>query len=143
MYGALDISTSGMIAQRTRHDGFAANIANYNAFSVDAAGNVDPYRRRQVLVAPGNPTATTAEGRRMGVHVSEIQINQNAVRPKFDPTNPYASKSGPDTGYILMPDIDLVTEQVDDLEAKRAYEANLVAAEATKSMMAQALRLIA
>ena len=54
-----------------------------------------------------------------------------------------AEQSGLHQGYVLTPDIDAVTEQINGMEAMRAYEANAVAAEASKTMMAQALRLIA
>jgi flagellar basal-body rod protein FlgC len=138
MYGALDISTSGLVAQRVRMTAISANIANQGTI-LDSDGRVNPYRRRQVHFAPGDPTAPTRQGRAMGVHVAEIQVNQDAIRWKFDPTNPYANREG----YVPYPDIDPVTEQINALEASRAYEANLAAAEATKSMMAQALRLLA
>src|SRR5438309_2297905 len=128
MYGTLDISTSGMIAQRTRLEAIAANIANKDAI-LDPSGKVNPYRSRKALFAPGDPGARTAEGRRLGVHVAEIQIDQNAVRWKHDPSNPYAERAGAHEGYILMPDIDAVTEQINGMEALRAYEANVVAAE--------------
>jgi flagellar basal-body rod protein FlgC len=94
-------------------------------------------------MTPGDPSAKSADGRRMGVHVAAIQIDPRAVRWQHDPSNPLAEKAGEHTGYVLVPDISLVTEQINKLEAERAYEANLAAAEATKSMMAQALRLIA
>ncbi len=142
MYGTLDISTSGMIAQRTRLEVIAANIANKDAI-LDSTGRVNPYRRRQVHFAAGDPTARTAAGRSMGVHVAEIQVNQDAVRLKRDPGNPLAYKSGPNAGYVPIPDIDPVTEQINAMEALRAYEANVMAAESTKTMMAQALRLLA
>src|SRR5690606_20623364 len=99
MYGSLDISTSGMIAQRTRLEVISANLANKDAF-LDASGQVNPYRRREVHFAPGDPAARTASGRRLGVHVAEIHINQDAIRLKHDPESPYAYKSGPNTGYI-------------------------------------------
>ena len=142
MYGALDISTSGMVAQRTRLEAIAANLAGKDA-TYDAAGRVSAYKRRQVHIAAGDPLSHTSEGRQLGVHVAEIQINEAAVRLKYDPKNPDAYQDGPNAGYIAVPDIDLVTEQINGMEAMRAYEANVVAAEATKSMMAQALRLIA
>jgi len=44
---------------------------------------------------------------------------------------------------VPQPNVNPVVEQINALEASRAYEANVVAAEATKSMMAQALRLLA
>ena len=143
MYGSLDISTSGMIAQRTRLAVIQANIANKNTI-LDSNNNVNPYRRRIAYFAPGDPTATTAEGRKFGVHVASIEADQTPLRPKqYDPTSPYAYKSGPYKDYVADTNINTVVEQVNAMEASRAYEANAVAAEATKSMMAQALRLLA
>jgi flagellar basal-body rod protein FlgC len=142
MYGTLDISTSGMIAQRTRLEVISANIANKDSI-LDADLQVNPYRRRQVHFAPGNPGARSAEGRQLGVHIAEIQINHDAIRLRYDPASPYAYKDGPSAGYVPTPDIDAVTEQINAMEALRAYEANVIAAEGTKTMMAQALRLLA
>ena len=143
MYGSLDISTSGMIAQRTRLAVIQANIANRNTI-LDAQGNVNPYRRRIVHFAPGDPTARTAQGRQLGVHVAEIQLDPTPVQPReYDPSNPYAYKSGPYKGYVPDTNINPIVEQINALEASRAYEANIAAAEATKTMISQALRLLA
>lgn len=143
MYGSLDISTSGMIAQRTRLQVVAANIANRNAI-LDSAGNVNPYRRRIVGFAPGDPSATTEEGRSFGVHVAAIDLDSSPLQmQEFDPGSPYAYKSGPNAGYVPGTNINPVWEQVNAMEASRAYEANVVAAEAVKTMMGQALRLLA
>lgn len=142
MYGALDISTSGMIAQRTRLEVVAANIANKDAI-LDSSGRVNPYRRREVFFAPGDPSAKTGAGRKMGVHVAAIEQDDAPFNLKYDPSSPYAYKDGPNAGYVPTPNINPVMEQVNAMEAARAYEANVVAAEATKSMVAQALRLLA
>ena len=142
MYGMLDVSTSGMIAQRIRLTAIAANIANKNAV-LDEHGNVSPYRARQVLLAPGDPSAKSAQGRNFGVHVADIQIDQSPYNLTFDPDSPLAYKSGPHAGYVPESNVNPVLEQVNALEASRAYEANVVAAEATKTMMAQEMRLLA
>ncbi len=139
MYGSLDISTSGMIAQRIRLEAISANLANKDAI-LNSKGEYDPFRRREVMFAAGNPGASTPGGQEMGVHVSEIFVNQDALREQFAPGSPYDDDKD---GYILVPDIDPVTEQVNAMEAMRAYEANVAAAQATKTMMAQALRLLA
>ncbi|MFI4896517.1 MAG: flagellar basal body rod protein FlgC [Phycisphaerales bacterium JB059] len=138
MYGALDISTSGMIAQRTRLTTIAANIANADTL-VNAQGEYDPYRRRIVSFAPGDPGARSEEARSMGVHVSGIDLDRAPLVPKHDPDSPYADEKG----YVMTPNINPVVEQINAMETARAYEANVVAAETTKTMMAQALRLLA
>lgn len=142
MYGILDISTSGMVAQRTRLNAISANIANRNAV-LDAEGNVNPYRARRVHFAPGDPSARTAEGAAMGVHVAKIELDGSPPNMRWDPGNPLAYKSGPREGYVPEPNVNPILEQINALDASRAYEANVVAAEATKSMMSQVLRLLA
>jgi flagellar basal-body rod protein FlgC len=142
MYGALDISTSGMTVQRARMASIAANIANKSTI-LDEKGNVNPYRARQVIFAPGDPQATSPEGRALGVHVAGIKIDQGEFNYRWDPTNPYAIQKGEKRGYVPEPNVNPVIEQLNAMEASRAYEANVVAAETTKQMMAQALRLLA
>jgi flagellar basal-body rod protein FlgC len=143
MYGALDISVSGLVAQRTRMDVIAANLANRESI-VDAQGNPNPYRRRMAIFQPGDPTARTERGQSLGVHVGKIELDQSDFRKVLDPDSPYAQPEGsPDAGYVYYPNIDSVSENVNAVDAVRAYEANVAAAEATKSMIAQALRLIA
>lgn len=138
MYGTLDISTSGMIAQRTRMTVIASNLANASSITNDR-GEYDPYLRRAAMIAPGDPSANTAAGRSMGVHVAEIAIETGALRPEHMPESRFADKDG----YVMVPDIDPTQEWVNAMQASRAYEANIAAAETTKSMMAQALRLLA
>ena len=133
MYGSLDISTSGMIAQRTRMTVIASNIANVNSIQ-NSKGEYEPYLRRAAMLSPAG-----SDGQPMGVQVSEVQIMQGAVKAAWRPGHPNAD----DDGNIMVPDIDTTSEWVNGLEASRAYEANVVAAEASKSMMAQALRLLA
>jgi flagellar basal-body rod protein FlgC len=142
MYGALDISTSGMIAQRTRLETISANLANKDSI-LDATGKVNPYRARTVYFAPGDPSARTPEGQRMGVHIARIGINRSPLDEHWDPDSPFAYKSGPRAGYVPESNVKPVIEQINAIDASRAYEANIAAAEATKAMMAQALRLIA
>lgn len=143
MYGALDIAVSGMIAQRTRLDVITANVVNKDAI-LDAKDEVNPYQRRITLFSPGDPSAKTAQGRRLGVHVADIALDPTPFQPRvYDPGSPYAYKDGPYKGYVAGTNINSVVEQIDQMEALRSYEASVVAAETTKTMMAQGLRLIA
>lgn len=139
MYGALDISTSGMIAQRTRMTAIAANIANKNAVYPDGT----PYRARHVMFSPGDPTSGTPGGKGWGVHVAQIQVDQSPFNLRWDPGDPRAIKSGAKAGYVEESNVNEVMEQVNAMEAGRAYDANATAAEATKAMIGQALRLLA
>ncbi len=138
MFGLLDISTSGMMAQRTRLTAISANIANRNSIEPDGT----PFRARMVMFSPGNPGAESADGRNLGVHVSSIEQDQSAFNLRFEPGDPRALKSGPYKGYVQDSNVNMVTEQVNMMQAVRSYEANAAAAEATRSMMNQALRLL-
>ena len=142
MYGSLDISTSGMIAQRIRVEAAAANMVNKDSVSM-VGGRPEPYRARHVMLSSGDPTAITAEGKQFGVHVADIALSEAPPNYKYDPESPFAMKDGPRPGYVPFPNINPMIEQINGMEAARAYEANVVAAETTKTMMAQALRLIA
>ena len=138
MYGALDISTSGMIAQRTRLTAISANIANKNSVYPDGT----PYRARHVMFATGDPASRSAEGKGWGVHVAQVQIDPSPFNMHWDPGDPMAIKSGPQAGYVLDSNVNPIMEQINAMEAGRAYEANATAAEATKAMIGQALRLL-
>ncbi|MEM9883535.1 MAG: flagellar basal body rod protein FlgC, partial [Planctomycetota bacterium] len=133
MFGALDTSTSGLVANRIRLETVAANVANANSID-DGDGNNVPFRRRIALLAEGDPTTNGP-----GVHVAEIAHDPAPFRKKFEPNHPLADGEG----YVSYPNINPIHEQVNALEIARAYEANIQAAEATKAMMQSALRLIA
>lgn len=134
MYGLLDISTSGMVAQRTRVEVATANIANANSI-LNPNDDNEPFRRRMAMLAPGDPQS----GNPLGVHVSQIVLADGDFKQKYAPGHPYADEQG----YIYTPDIDITTETVNAMEASRAYEANVMAAEATKAMLAASLRILA
>lgn len=138
MYGSLDISTSGMVAQRIRMTTIASNLANANSLA-NSRGEYDPYLRKAALFAPGDPDAASGEGRAMGVHVAGIEVGENPLRREYRPDSPFKDAEG----YVMVPNIDTTTEWVNAMQASRAYEANVAAAETSKTMMAQALRLLA
>ncbi len=132
-----------MVAQRVRHETIVANIANSNTI-LDAQGNVSPFQRRMVMFAPGAPSSSNPSARALGVHVAKIELDRTPARPReYDPDSPYAYTSGPYKGYVPATNINPIVENINALEAGRAYEANVAAAEATKTMIAQALRLLA
>lgn len=134
MFGSLSISASGLAAQRTRLEVASANLANKDAV-YDAQGRYNPFRRRIAILSAGDP----ASGNGMGVHVQQIQQDRSPLRKVHDPNHPLADANG----YVNYPNVDPAFEMIDALEASRAYEANIAAAEATKSMLQSSLRLLA
>lgn len=132
MFGVLNTSASGLVAQRVRLEAIASNVANMNTID-DGTGQ--PFRRRITLFAQGDP----ATGSEAGVHVKDILLDDKPFRKEWSPGHP-ADKDG--DGYIEMPNINSAIETVNAMEAMRAYEANVTAAQATKQMMQAALKLL-
>jgi flagellar basal-body rod protein FlgC len=133
MFDALDMGASGLLAQRTRLDTIAANIANANT-THDATGKVNPYRRRFVVFAAGHPNQPA----KAGVRVAGVQVDPSPFQRRFEPGHPDSDAQG----YVSYPNIDLAVEYVNALEASRAYEANVSMMEVSKAMINASLRLI-
>ena len=133
MFGALDISTSGLVAQRIQLDTIAGNIANSQS-TRRPDGRPGPFLRRVALLAPGDGNGGP------GVHVQKV-IEDTRSQPRLvrDPGHPDADANG----FVQYPNIDMSTEMINAMVAARAYEANITAMEATKSILASTLRILA
>ena len=139
MYGALDISTSALVAHRANLDVIAGNIAMKDV-TRDAHGNPIPYRRRVALLASGDPS----RGRNApGVHVAAIKEDPTPFGLRWDPTHPDAVKEGRNKGMVRVSNVNVHTEMVNAMQAQRAYEANVTVIEMAKTMARSTLRLIA
>jgi len=136
VFGSLDISTSGLVAQRIRLDTIAGNIANAQATS-RADGQPGPYKRRMALFSTGDGRGGP------GVHVREVAEDPSRGPMIYKPEHPDAIQTGPQRGYVEYPNVDHATEMVNAMLASRAYEANVTAMEATKDMISSTLRLLA
>lgn len=140
-FGAMDISASGMTAQRLRTDVIAENIANVNTTRDE---NGTAYRRKTVVFEekPSDSfndylsVASSSIGN--GVKVSAIvEDTETAMTLVYDPSHPDANEEG----YVEYPNVNTVTEMTNLIDASRAYEANVTAFNATKSMTTQALQI--
>ena len=140
MFSSLDISTSAMVAQRTRLNVISSNLANMSS-THNEAGEAVPYQARYVTFTT-DESLGNAHGA-AGVQVASVETSNSEPRYKYQPGHPDAILDGPYKGYVAYPDIDLTTEFVDALEATRAYEANVGVVEITKSLTQQTLRILA
>jgi flagellar basal-body rod protein FlgC len=140
MFTALDISTSALVAQRTRLNAIAGNLANIST-THNELGEAQPYQPRFVTFQTDNSLGGV-EGA-AGVRVSSIESGQVEPNWKFQPGHPDAVKEGEHAGFVAYPGIDMMTEMVDSIEASRAYEANLSVIGVTKSLTQQSLKIIA
>ena len=145
MFGGLEISASGLTAQRLRMDVTAENLANAQTTK---GADGQPYRRKEVVlreISQGGFGAqltaamgTGAKSRPGGVEVAEIASDQTAGKMVYDPSHPDANAQG----YVQMPNVDTVTEMVDLIDSSRAYEANVTAMQASKQMFTKTLELL-
>lgn len=134
--GAMDISTSGLVAYRARLDAISSNLANLST-AVNEDGENKPYQARFTVVAPDESLATRHGA--VGVKVVSVETDDAEPLYKYEPNNPLAD----DRGYVAYPNIDMTREMTDALIATRAYEANLGVIEVTKAMGQQTLRILA
>src|SRR5262245_38802291 len=140
MLRALDISTSGLVAQRIRLDAISSNLANLTSQERDERGRIEPDQARCVGFETGQERGTGGGG--VGVTVASVETERIEPLYRWQPEHPYAIKDGPKKGYVAYPKINMTAEMVDALVATRAYEANLGAMELSKNMAQQSLRIL-
>lgn len=145
LFGGLEISASGLTAERLRMDVSAENLANAQT---TRGTDGQPYRRKEVVLqeAPGSfgASLSAAMGAQSGSQGGGVQVAgvvQDTATPLkrvYDPGHPDADAQG----YVSMPNVDTVTEMVDLISAQRAYEANVTAMQAAKQMFSRTLELL-
>ena len=141
LFTSFDISASGMTAERLRSDTISQNIAN-----IDTTRTADgkPYVRKTVLFEEKPASAfddilmTTIGQVGSGVKVTKIvNDTSTAMNKVYDPSHPDADENG----YVLYPNVNTVTEMTNLIDASRAYEANVTAFDASKSMASKGLNV--
>ncbi len=140
MFTALDVSTSALVAQRTRLNAIAGNLANIST-THNELGESQPYQPRFVTFQTDDAIGG-AEGS-AGVRVAAIETANVEPNWKYQPGHPDAVKEGEHAGFVAYPGIDMMAEMVDSIEASRAYEANLSMIGVTKGITQQSLKIIA
>jgi flagellar basal-body rod protein FlgC len=140
MFRALDISASGLHAERTRMDVIADNIANVES----GADGASAYRRKEVLLVArpwgsqrgfGSSAGGAESG---GVAVAAVREDQSPPLLVYRPDDPSADAQG----YVHLPNVNLPLEMVDMVAATRAYEANTAAFRAGREMLRRALDIM-
>ena len=156
-FGALDISASGLTAQRLRMDTISQNIANVSTTHTADGG---PYRRKVTLFeeraepAPFSGYLRQAGGQTplhghwhaansgggsigIGVRVARIFEDDAPFKLVYEPGHPDANADG----YVSLPNVDVVTEMINMISASRSYEANVTSINTTKSLANKALEI--
>ncbi len=160
IFAGLNISASGLTAQRKKMNAIASNMANAETTKTDTG---EPYRRKLInFRSNGHQTFTevmkktdvgltatnkmhfdsftnseTTQGTMQG-GVNPVELNDTApFKQIYDPNHPDADENG----YVKMPNVNVVTEMVEMISASRAYEANVTAVNAAKQIAKDALEI--
>ncbi len=137
---SLNISASGMTAQRLRLDVVSDNIANIETTRTEDGTS---YQRKMVVLEAQESqfqSVLNTEIKKQvgaGVQVASIEEDQTELKAVYNPEHPDADEEG----YVYMPNIDLVKETTDAMAATRAYEANITAYNAMKLMAEKGLEI--
>ena len=141
IFTSFDTSASGMTAQRLRSDIIAQNLANVNSTS---SQDGEAYRRKTVVFSEKNATAfsdillSTAGTVGTGVKVTKIvEDYETPMNKVYDPAHPDADENG----YVTYPNVNVVTEMTNLIDASRSYEANVTAFNSSKSMALKGLEI--
>ena len=151
MTNPIDISASGLSAQRQRMQVIANNLANMSTTNAhEITEEIDgqkfvkylPYRRQLVTFQADE---AGGDGNSFGVSVPQIAEDMSEFRKVYDPSHPHAAKNPKDAdyGYVLYPNVDPLMEMTSMIMASRAYEANVTAIDTYKSMVSSSLRILA
>ncbi len=163
-FDMFDISASGMHAQRIKMDTVSSNIANANT-TRNAAGEKEVYQKKEVsfkAIYKGklgehdfphggvSPVMDIENGPFLrghvsternviseGVEVASIHTSKTPLRQIYDPGHPDADKEG----YVTLPNVNVVEEMVNMVNASKAYEANATIANTAKTMIQAAINI--
>ncbi len=139
-FTAMDVSSSAMSAERTRMNLISGNLANANSTRTAEGG---PYKRKDAVFTATplnesfNNTLNRAGKGLTTVAVSAIVEDSSPPRIQYDPSHPDADLNG----NVALPNVNVIEEMADMISATRAYEANVTAAQAAKSMAMKTLEL--
>lgn len=131
LLNVFDIAGSALTAQSQRLNAVASNLANADS-AVSADGS--PYRAKQVVFT-ATPLAKGMQG--MGVRVTSVIDDPSPARVVYDPRHPLADA----TGYVIMPNVNVVEEMTNMLSAARAYQINMDILNTTKNLLIKTLAL--
>ncbi len=138
---SMNISSSGLTVQRKRMETISSNLANIETTRTPEGG---PYRRKDIVVSslPLNDDFASHFNDELADQVRQViatNISEDQTQPKlvFNPSHPDANEEG----FVAFPNINMVQEMVDLINASRSFEANIQAVNAAKSMAMRAIEL--
>lgn len=147
-FHSVNVASTGLTAQRFRMDVISDNIANVGTTRTAEGG---AYRRKRVILRtkddekiikfPFNLLRENPPKKGEGVRVLEVNKDMSPMKMVYDPNHPDAIKTGPKKGFVEMPNVEIVDEMTDMINANRSYEANVAVVNTAKSLFRSALSI--
>ncbi len=143
IFSSFNINASGLTAQRYRMDIISENVANANTTRTEDG---TPYRRKVVTFTeretqtPFSRVLNDARDNYSGKGVKVSGVYEDTWtdgKMVYDPSHPDADENG----YVTYPNVNIVQEMTDLIDASRSYEANATAFSASKSMALKGLEM--
>ena len=139
LFSAIQVSASGMSAQRMRAEMLVENMANAETTRTPDGG---PYKRKDVVFATeiqSSPFSAVFQNELgTGVKVAEVVTDNSAPEKRYLPGHPDADENG----YVAFPKMNPAEEMVDLLNASRTYQANVSAMTAVKDMITNSIAIM-
>ncbi|HOF11303.1 MAG TPA: flagellar basal body rod protein FlgC [Treponemataceae bacterium] len=147
LFTSINIAATGMSVESLRRDIISDNIANASTTRTADGGKF----KKSTLILEAiqddlqyrNPfvPADKDSGVGKGVRALRVEKDNSQGRLVYDPTHPDAIQTGPNTGYVEYPNVNIVNEMVNLISASRAYEANATVIQGSKEMFQSALQI--
>lgn len=138
VFDTMNILATGLSAERVRINVTTSNLANAQTTRTDEGG---PYKRRDPIFTAGSPDPLSFDMAMADavqtVSVTDIIKDTQAPRAVFDPSHPDADGEG----YVFMPNVNMVEEMTNMMQASRSYDANISALRDVIDMAEKALTL--
>ena len=139
LFAALQVSASGMQAERMRAETLVENMANAETTRTPDGG---PYKRKDVVFSSElqeSPFSAVFQNElATGVTVSEITEDNSPPEMRYLPNHPDANAQG----YVAFPKMNPAEDMADLLNTTRSYQANIAAMTAVKDMITHSIDLL-
>jgi flagellar basal-body rod protein FlgC len=139
LFTSLQVSASGLAAQRARAEVLVENMANAETTRTPEGG---PYRRKDVVFSTdlqATPFSAVFQNElATGVRVSDVTVDDRPPELRYMPGHPDADASG----YVAFPRMNPAEEMVDLMNASHSYQGNVAAMSAVKDMINKSIDLM-
>ena len=139
LFSAIQVSASGMSAERTRAELLVENMANAETTRTPEGG---PYKRKDAVFSSevqSSPFSAVFQNELgTGVSVADVVQDDRAPLSRYMPGHPDADANG----YVAFPNMNPAEDMVDLLNASRSYQANVSAMTAVKDMINHSLDIL-